>query len=153
MAAIRGSNTKPELIVRRGLHARGFRFRLHDRKLPGKPDIVLTRYRAVIFVNGCFWHAHGCSLFRWPSTRQDFWRAKIGGNAERDRKNSAALRSAGWRIATVWECALKGRNRIDPATVIDSLSAWLSSDADFLDLAGTDTHPTADPGNAGSTQL
>lgn len=84
MAGIRGKDTKPELVVRRGLHALGFRFRLHDRALSGKPDMVLPRWRAVIFIHGCFWHAHDCPLFRWPGTRQDFWRQKIGRNQERD---------------------------------------------------------------------
>src|SRR5450631_1336300 len=84
MSRIRGSNTKPELQVRRGLHAMGLRFRLHDRRLPGRPDMVLTRYRTVIFIHGCFWHGHGCRLSKMPATRQDFWRAKIEGNAARD---------------------------------------------------------------------
>ena len=101
MAAIRGADTKPELIIRRGLHARGFRYSLHNRKLPGRPDLVLPKYRAVIFINGCFWHGHGCPLFKWPKSREDFWREKINGNVERDGKNLQRLSAAGWRIATV----------------------------------------------------
>jgi len=134
MAAIRGTNTKPELILRKGLHARGFRFRLHEKKLPGKPDLVLPRYHAVIFANGCFWHRHECSLFRWPATREEFWRDKIAGNVARDTASFTALRSAGWRVAVVWECALKGKRRRGSEEVIDALSEWLSSDREVLEL-------------------
>jgi DNA mismatch endonuclease (patch repair protein) len=128
MAAIRAADTKPELMIRRALHARGFRYRLHVRNLPGKPDLVLPRYRAAVFVHGCFWHGHECSLFRWPKSREAFWREKIGGNAVRDMAVRQRLADAGWRIATVWECALKGRNRRPMPEIIDSLTAWLSSD-------------------------
>ena len=107
MSAIRGKDTKPEILIRKELHRRGFRFRLHDRRLPGKPDIVLPKYNAVIQVNGCFWHGHDCSLFKVPGTRTDFLLEKIGQNKERDIRNSLALRNAGWREAIVWECALK----------------------------------------------
>lgn len=84
MAAIRGRDTKPELIIRKGLHARGFRFRLQGRDLPGRPDLIFPKYRALIWVNGCFWHGHDCPMFRWPKSREDFWRGKIGRNRERD---------------------------------------------------------------------
>ncbi len=136
MAAVRGSDTRPEMLLRRGLHARGFRFRLHDKRLPGRPDLVLPKYRAAVFANGCFWHGHGCDLFRWPATRAEFWQAKIGGNRARDAANLAALGAAGWRVAVVWECAIKGRHRRPVEEVIDSLDRWLHSDALFLDLAG-----------------
>ena len=128
MAAIRAKDTKPELLIRRALHARGFRYRLHVRNIPGKPDLVLPRYRAAVFVHGCFWHGHECSLFRWPKTREAFWHDKIGGNRARDLAVSQRLLDAGWRVATVWECALKGRNRRPMSEIIDSLAAWLSSD-------------------------
>lgn len=128
MAAIRGKDTKPELMIRRGLHAKGFRYRLQGRGLPGKPDLVLPKYRAVIFVHGCFWHRHDCPLFRWPQTRQDFWREKIEGNARRDTDVFNRLQSAGWRVGIVWECALKGRGKRPLPEVIDSLALWLSSD-------------------------
>lgn len=136
MAAIRGADTKPEILIRHGLHARGFRYRLHDRKLPGKPDIVLPKYRAVIFVNGCFWHGHDCPLFRWPATRQEFWRTKITGNIERDARNIDTLIGSGWRIAAVWECALKGRRKLQPEAVIDSLARWICSGDQRLTLEG-----------------
>lgn len=139
MSAIRGVDTRPEMQIRRGLHARGFRYRLHDRRLPGTPDLVLPKHHAVIFVNGCFWHGHGCPLFRWPATRQEFWRAKITGNMERDARNDAILLAGGWRIATIWECALKGRRKLPAGAVIDSLSDWLCSDGQRLTLEGLRT--------------
>jgi len=128
MAAIRAKDTKPELLIRRSLHARGFRYRLHVRTIPGKPDLVLPRYRAAVFVHGCFWHGHECSLFSWPKTREAFWHDKINGNAARDMAVRQRLFDAGWRVATVWECALKGRNRRPLPEIIDSLATWLSSD-------------------------
>ncbi|WP_239986188.1 very short patch repair endonuclease [Paracoccus sp. SY] len=138
MAAIRSKNTKPELIIRRGLHALGYRYRLHDTKLLGKPDLVLPKHRAVIFVHGCFWHGHDCHLFHWPANREDFWRRKIEGNMERDRQHKTALGAVGWRIATVWECSLKGRQRLPLPHLIDLLHIWLSGDAAELDLRGRD---------------
>lgn len=141
MAAIRSRNTKPELLLRRGLHALGFRFRLHSRKLPGRPDMVLAKYRAVIFVNGCFWHGHNCHLFRWPKTREEFWRDKIGANVARDQATLAALSEQGWRTAIVWECALKGRGRHDPAVVIGAVANWLHSGESNLDLTGSKAGP------------
>jgi DNA mismatch endonuclease, patch repair protein len=134
MAAIRSKNTKPEILIRRGLHARGFRFRLNHQALPGKPDLVLAKYRAVIFVNGCFWHGHDCPMFRWPATREAFWQKKIAGNVARDATSLAQLQEAGWRTAVVWECAVRGRHRLPQDEVIDSLSVWLSSEGRFLDL-------------------
>lgn len=110
MAGIKGKNTKPELIIRKELFRRGFRYRLHDRTLPGKPDIILPKYKTVIFVNGCFWHKHDCKLFKWPKSRPDFWREKILGNVERDKKNLVLLKSNGWNTITIWECALKGKS-------------------------------------------
>ena len=106
MAAIKGTNTKPELVVRSALHRAGLRFRLHRRDLPGTPDIVLTRYRAVVMVHGCFWHHHGCSKSTWPKTRAEFWRKKIEANVDRDRRNSYFLRAAGWREFIIWECEI-----------------------------------------------
>lgn len=128
MAGIRGKDTKPELIIRRGLHASGFRFRLHDPNLPGKPDLVLPRWRAAIQIHGCFWHGHDCPLFRWPGTRQEFWRNKIGRNVERDREVDAALDHAGWRVLTIWECALKGRGRLGADVVVSRAADWLRSE-------------------------
>ena len=138
MAGIRGKNTKPELLVRRGLHALGFRYRLHDRALPGRPDLVLPRWRTVIFVHGCFWHGHDCPLFKWPNTRQDFWRTKISRNVERDREVEGTLKQLEWRVLFVWECALKGPSRLGTEVVIQSVAAWLHSDARTGEIRGTD---------------
>lgn len=139
MAAIRGKDTKPELIIRRRLHAKGFRYRLHNRKLPGRPDLVLPKYNAVIFVNGCFWHGHDCHLFKWPGTREEFWREKISANVERDRASMHALHEEGWRVGVVWECALKGRGRLPLTDLIDSIASWLSSDRKEISFRGQDT--------------
>ncbi len=136
MSGIRGTNTKPELLLRKGLHALGFRFRLHDRSLPGKPDIVLPRYKAVIFAHGCFWHGHDCHLFKWPSTRPEFWQAKIARNRAVDERTDAALTEAGWRQAVVWECALKGKTRLPFEDVIQSCAEWLRSDRPRLEIRG-----------------
>lgn len=108
MSRIRGKNTKPEEMVRKHLFAKGFRYRKNDPKLPGKPDIVLPKYRTVIFVNGCFWHHHNCRYFVWPKNNAEFWKKKIDGNVERDAYNHQVLESLGWRVIDVWECELKG---------------------------------------------
>ena len=107
MSRIRSTDSKPEEIVRKFLFSQGFRYRKNDKKLPGKPDIVLPKYQTVIFVNGCFWHKHDCPRFVWPSSNQDYWRPKILGNVERDKKNADQLRSQGWNVIVVWECELK----------------------------------------------
>lgn len=137
MAGIRATNTKPEMQLRKGLHAAGFRFRLHDRALPGKPDIVLPRHRAVVLAHGCFWHGHDCHLFKWPSTRVEFWREKIGRNQVVDLRTRDALHALGWRQATVWECALKGRTRLPFPDVTELLAGWIREGGDFLEIAGT----------------
>ena len=125
MSGIRGKNTKPELLIRKGLHARGFRFCLHDKRLPGKPDLVLPEFNTVIFVHGCFWHGHDCHLFKWPKTRRAFWRKKILRNKEKDAESYAYLKKDGWYILTIWECALKGRTRRPLEQVLDSAADWL----------------------------
>lgn len=107
MSHIRSTNSKPEEIVRKYLFSKGFRYRKNVKKLPGSPDIVLPKYRAVIFVNGCFWHKHDCPRFVWPSSNQDYWKPKILRNVERDQKNTEELKSSGWKVITVWECELK----------------------------------------------
>ena len=104
MAAIKGKNTKPELLVRRALHHRGFRFRLHVRDLPGRPDIVLPRYKTAIFVNGCFWHGHTCKYFKLPATNSEFWRDKIRANQERDALKTKQLIDLGYNVLSIWEC-------------------------------------------------
>ena len=133
MAAIRGKDTKPELALRRALHARGFRFRLHSKAVRGRPDLVLPKYRAVVFVHGCFWHRHeGCRYTTPPSTRQEFWQAKFTANVARDAAVRGKLLKDGWRVATVWECALRKPDQI--VASIDSLSAWLRSEEDHIEI-------------------
>lgn len=135
MSGIRGCNTKPEILVRRQLHRLGFRFRLHVRELPGKPDIVLPRYHAAIFVHGCFWHGHDCPLFRMPGTREDFWRDKISRNRASDQKTKAELLAAGWRVGVVWECAIRGAGK-DTASVARRLGEWLRSEEKEAEMRG-----------------
>jgi DNA mismatch endonuclease, patch repair protein len=107
MRAIRSKNTRPEIFVRKALHAAGFRYRLHSKNLPGKPDIVLPKYRIVIFVQGCFWHGHDCKYFKVPKTRAEFWGNKITENKSRDKINIDKLTESGWQVLLVWECATK----------------------------------------------
>lgn len=113
MARVRGQDTAPELAVRHMLHAMGYRFRLHRRDLPGTPDVVLPRHRKIIFIHGCFWHRHeGCSRTTSPASHREFWEAKLSANAERDRRNQALLREAGWRVLVVWECETRSLDRV-----------------------------------------
>ena len=108
MSCIKGKGTKPEEIVRKYLFSQGFRYRKNDKRLPGTPDIVLPKYKTVIFVNGCFWHGHeGCKYFVWPKNNAEFWKAKILQNIERDKRDFERLENAGWRVIVVWECSLK----------------------------------------------
>lgn len=139
MSGIRGKNTKPEVILRRGLHARGFRFRLHGTGLPGKPDLIFSKHCAVLFAHGCFWHGHDCHLFKWPKSREGFWRQKIQLNKVRDVLAIEQLLTQGWRVGEVWECALKGRERLDPDTVIDACAQWLVSSVPNLEIRGSDS--------------
>ena len=125
MSRIRGRDTKPELMLRLGLHARGLRFRLHRRDLPGCPDLVLARFTAVLFVHGCFWHGHGCPMFKLPLTRAKFWATKIEANRARDTRALRRLAKSGWRTLIVWECALRGRSRRPVDAVIDEIIEWL----------------------------
>lgn len=136
MAAIRGKDTTPELVLRRGLHRMGLRFQLHRSDLPGKPDLVFPRHRAVLFVHGCFWHGHDCHLFKWPKSREKFWRGKIETNRARDEIALAALSSKGWRIGTVWECALKGKFRRNFDEVVEQTAEWLVSDDVEFSVSG-----------------
>jgi DNA mismatch endonuclease (patch repair protein) len=131
MSKIRSRDTKPELWVRQALWHSGFRYRLHAKELPGRPDIVLPRWRTVVFVHGCFWHRHeGCPFFRLPSTRPAFWDAKLGRNQVRDTAAVHALCASGWRVAVVWECALKG----DLAGTAIQLVSWIKSRSSGIEL-------------------
>lgn len=136
MSGIRGKNTKPELVIRKALFRCGFRYRIHDTRLPGKPDMVFPKFRAVILVNGCFWHGHNCHLFKWPSSRQSFWKTKITRNREKDTENLKGLRDTGWRVLVVWECAIKGRNRKPFDNLVDAIRTWLTEGNSYSEIRG-----------------
>jgi len=130
MSGIRGKNTKPEILVRNALTIKGYRYRLHRKDLPGAPDIVMPGRHIAIFVHGCFWHQHeGCRLAKQPSTRSEFWAAKLGANVERDRKATSLLSEQGWRVLQVWECATKSLARLQ--TLPDSLAEWIDGTDPF----------------------
>lgn len=133
MAGIRGKDTKPELALRRSLHALGFRYRLHAKGIPGKPDLVLPKYKAVIFVHGCFWHRHpGCRYASTPATRPEFWASKFSANVARDSAVRSALSQAGWRVATIWECAMRSETGV--AAVRDIVVRWLQTGGRELEV-------------------
>ncbi len=137
MAGIRGKNTKPEVELRLALHARGYRYRLHAKNIPGRPDLALPKYRAVIFVHGCFWHRHeGCRFTTSPSTRPEFWRNKFSANVTRDKAARSTLLDAGWRVATLWGCALRRPRQVEAA--VNLLEEWLHSGAAALELGEMD---------------
>ena len=127
MSKVRNKNTSIELVVRKALFARGFRYKINDRTLPGTPDIVLPKYKAVIFVHGCFWHGHGCPKGQLSKTNIEYWSLKIAKNKERDKKNINKLIAQGWRIVIVWECSLKGKNSLGVIEVANILQRWLTS--------------------------
>ncbi|MEE4306972.1 very short patch repair endonuclease [Pseudomonas alliivorans] len=134
MAGIQGKNTSPELLIRKALHARGFRFRIHAKHLPGKPDLVLPKYNAAIFVHGCFWHGHDCRFFKVPQTRPEFWLEKIGKNRARDLVQIAALQDLGWRVLVVWECAVRSMKKQKTMLLIDLIGEWLVNGSEYLQL-------------------
>jgi DNA mismatch endonuclease (patch repair protein) len=136
MAAIRGKNTHPEMLIRRALHRLGFRYRLHAKELPGKPDLLLPRYRSAIFVHGCFWHGHGCHLFKWPSTRKDFWRDKIKRNRVVDRRATRMLENDGWSVLVIWECALKGKRKRSLEEILTEVSQWIRKGKSVREIKG-----------------
>ena len=136
MSGIKGKDTKPEIIIRKELHARGYRYKLHDKKLVGRPDLVLPKYMAVIFINGCFWHGHDCHLFKWPKSRKDFWYQKISSTKERDIKTKKTLADLGWRQLIIWECAIKGKRRIPLNILIDTVVEWLESNKKTFNIDG-----------------
>jgi DNA mismatch endonuclease (patch repair protein) len=139
MSGIKSKDTTQEVVIRKRLFALGFRYRLHDSKLPGKPDIILPKYKAVIFIHGCFWHAHDCFLFKWPASRKAFWKKKLTENKRRDEHNKDALLALGWRVMTIWECALriagkKIEKEID--TTAEKTVKWLNSKVKIKEIRG-----------------
>ena len=142
MGSVGRKNTGPELVLRHRLHRLGLRYRLHDKKLSGRPDIVLPRYCAVIFVHGCFWHAHKrCKYATQPSTRKKFWKEKFRVNRSRDKRNCKELAEGGWRVLVVWECALKSSNAEVLDGVAKAIKSWLDSEASFGEYGAKDVLP------------
>lgn len=134
MASVRQKSTGPEMRLRRALHKIGFRYRVNDNNLPGSPDLVFPKYKAVIFVHGCFWHRHGCKATTTPKTRREFWKAKFNANIERDRSNTEALLNKGWRVMVVWECSLKGK-KANLDYVAQKVRDWLCSGLSFSEYS------------------
>ena len=139
MSGIRSKNTKAEVEIRKRLFATGFRYRLHDKKLPGKPDIIFPRYKAIIFIHGCFWHVHNCALFRWPADNKQFWKTKLTRNRGKDLNNNDALKKLGWRILVIWECAFRGAGKIrekEIDSIIKKAVKWLNSKSRLREIRG-----------------
>ena len=137
MSGIRGKNTKPEIIIRCMLHRIGYRFRLHRKDLPGRPDIVLSKWRTVIFVNGCYWHGHeDCHLFRPPKSRTTFWVTKIEGNRARDQRNHIALQDAEWKVIVIWECAISKKQSLSGEQLELEIAAAMSSTETLVHIRG-----------------
>jgi len=136
MSGIKGRDTQPELLIRKALHSQGFRYQLHYKGLPGKPDLAFPKYKAIILINGCFWHGHRCHLFKWPSTRKEFWKAKITSNQDRDKRNLSKYQESGWRTLIIWECALKGKSSWPLDQVSDWAAYWLLHGSGDIEIKG-----------------
>lgn len=136
MSRIGGKDTKPEMIVRKGLHRLGYRYRLHIKKLPGKPDVYFPKYNALIEVNGCFWHGHDCHIYRLPKSRTDYWKKKIERNRERDKQNFKKIIDMGYRLLVVWECSLKGKEKKNLGDLLAEIEKWLHSDIKKKEIRG-----------------
>lgn len=137
MSRIKAKNTKPEVLIRKKLFANGFRYRLHDKNLPGKPDMIFKKYNAVILFNGCFWHVHDCELFRWPLSRVKFWKNKLSSNKKRDKKNIEALKNLDWRILIIWECSYRSTKKKDWKqidVIAGKAMKWLKSGRSHLEI-------------------
>jgi len=145
MRAIRGRDTSPEVRLRKLLFRMGFRYRLHTSDLPSKPDIFLPKYKAAILVNGCFWHGHGCHLFKLPQTRKEFWSAKIAANVKRDKQNMLQLLRLGYRVLVVWECSLKGRKRLAEDQLASAVADWIRTTGNLGCIDGDGLHQASDP--------
>ncbi|MDE0310374.1 MAG: very short patch repair endonuclease [Acidiferrobacterales bacterium] len=147
MASITAKDTKPEMTIRKALHRNGYRYRLHDRTLPGTPDLTFRKFKAVIMVHGCFWHGHDCTLFRMPATNQKYWSDKISNNQKRDQKVRQELLDLGWRVLIIWECSMKGRHRTVLDDLIPAIENWLLSDHRELEISGGSSISGAEPPN------
>ncbi len=129
MSGIGTKNTRPEMVVRKLLHGMGFRYRLHRKDLPGKPDLVLPVYDVAVLINGCFWHGHECHLFKWPKSNREFWRKKISGNRERDLRVQKELCELGWHVMVVWECATRTKTQAQLLSLANQMAKWIGADA------------------------
>lgn len=136
MSNIKGRDTKPEILIRRGLHARGLRFRLNVKTLPGSPDLVFPRHRVAVFIHGCFWHGHDCPMFHLPETRREFWYRKIVATKVRDAKAEEELFNMGWRVLTIWECSTRGKMRLPRQSLLDRCADFIYSDEKKFTLQG-----------------
>ena len=145
MSRVRQENTGPELLLRSMLHRAGFRYTLHSRNLPGRPDIVLPRYKTALFVHGCYWHAHGCYRSTLPRTRREYWLAKFRANRRRDLRNTELLISDHWRVLVVWECALVGKVALQETELLIRLKNWLPGNDAWLELEGIAMNPSLRP--------
>ena len=137
MAAIKSSDTRLELLIRKSLHKKGYRYTLNNSKLPGKPDIVLPKHNAALFIHGCFWHCHECALFKWPKTKREFWHEKLTKNKKNDAKNQNELNLQGWRIGIIWECSVRGSCRIPQERLVEIIILWLESEQRRFEVQGT----------------
>ncbi|MBI4383070.1 MAG: DNA mismatch endonuclease Vsr [Nitrospinae bacterium] len=127
MSCVKSRHTSPEILIRKELHKIGLRYRLHDKNLPGKPDLVFPKYKAVVFVNGCFWHGHKCSKGRLPKSNLVFWREKVERNRKRDSQNARSLRRLGYKVLVVWQCSIMGRRKIEIRALGEKVRRWLCS--------------------------
>ncbi|MPQ76836.1 very short patch repair endonuclease [Hydrogenovibrio sp. JE_KL2] len=134
MSRVRNKNTNIEVKVRKALFAKGFRYKINDKNLPGSPDIVLPKYKAVIFVNGCFWHGHHCKRGKLPQANNEFWLSKINQNINRDKNNNYKLMDLNWRVAILWECSIRGKGSIGLEEAIRKLSTWLKSSSKTIEI-------------------
>lgn len=137
MSGIRAKDTRPEMIVRRGLHKKGFRYRIHDKNLTSKPDLHFPKHKAVIFVHGCYWHFHGCNLSKLPSSNRSFWKKKFEANEARDQRAIKNIEKANLRHLVIWECSMRGSQKIGEVAVIDKAEKWLLSDKQSGEISGT----------------
>lgn len=135
MSAIKSANTRPEIKIRKALFAKGYRYRLHDKKLPGKPDIVLPKYNTIIFINGCFWHGHkNCYLYKQPANNREFWGQKIEANRKRDEEVIGMLLDKKWKVLVIWECSIKGRYKLPFKEVIHRIEEFIHSDESYAEI-------------------
>ena len=139
MSKIKGKNTSIEIKIRKALFSKGYRYRIYDKKLPGHPDMAFPKFHAVIFINGCFWHAHDCRRFKIPDTNKEFWVRKFENNKLRDIRTTKDLLEIGWRVLIVWECSLKGKGKKNLDTLIGQIESWLSGSTDYAEISGNDS--------------